>query len=141
LYVGLVLAERRGVIQLLDFEAEPAAWRRYPSPSGGTAVLKPDAFVRIGNGDWLDSYFIEFDRATEAPSTLNRKADTYRGYYASGVEQRERSVFPKVLWLVPHERRYQVVVDVCSHQPAEAWRLHQVTLTSDAVGLMTGETP
>ena len=142
LYVGLVQAERRGLIlRLLDFQAEPAAWRRYPGPGGGTAFVKPDAYVRIGNGEYLDSYFIEYDRGSESASTLTRKADVYRAYYASGVEQRRTGVFPKVLWCVPHERRFQTLVDVCSAQPAEAWRLHQVTLTSDAVGLMSGGTP
>jgi hypothetical protein len=141
IYVGLVLAERRGLIELLAFEAEPVSWRRYSGPGGGMAVVKPDAYVRIGNGGFLESWYLEVDRATESPSTLARKADVYRAYYASGIEQRRRGVFPRVLWCVPHERRYQMVVDVCGRQPAEAWALHQVTLTSDAVGLMSGATP
>jgi hypothetical protein len=140
IYVGLVLAERRGLVQILDFETELAAWRRYPGPGGGVAILKPDAFVRLGNGAFLDAFWLELDRATESPQTLARKADMYRAYYASGVEQRRHGVFPRVLWCVPHERRYQVVVDVCGRQPADAWALHQVTLTNDAVNLMTGRT-
>lgn len=141
LYVGIVQAERKGLVQLLDFEAEPAAWRRYSGQGGGKAIVKPDAYVRLGNGAFLDSWFIEVDRGTESSSTLGHKADAYRAYYASGIEQRRHQVFPRVLWLVPHERRYQVVVDVCGRQPADAWALHQVTLTSDAVGLMSGGTP
>jgi len=141
IYVGLVLAERRGLIELQAFEAEPSSWRRFAGPGGGLAVAKPDAYVRLGVGGFLDSWFLEIDRATESASTLARKADIYRAYYASGVEQKRHGVFPRVLWCVPHERRYQVVVDVCSRQPADAWALHQVTLTSDAVGLMSGATP
>jgi len=141
LYVGLVEAERRGVTQILDFQADPAAWRRYPGPGGGTAVVKPDAFVRLASGGYEDAYFVEVDRGSEAPSTLARKADTYRAYYASGLEQRRHGVFPRVLWTVPNERRHQTVVDVCSRQPAESWQLHQVTLFAGAVGLMTGGTP
>jgi len=138
LYVGLVEAERRGVIELLDFQAEPAAWRRYPGPGGGTAIVKPDAYVRIGSGGYEDSYFIEVDRGSEAPSTLARKADTYRAYYASGLEQHRHNLFPRVLWTVPNERRHQTLVDVCSRQPADSWQLHQVTLFAGAVGLMAG---
>ena len=141
LFVGLVQAERQGLVQLLDFETEPAAWRRYPGPGGGVAVVKPDAHIRLGSGAFLDSWFVELDRGTESPSTLTRKADAYRAHYVSGAEQRHHGVYPKVLWLVPHERRYQVVVDVCGRQPADSWQLHQVTLISDAVGLMTGGTP
>ena len=140
LYVGLVQAERQGLVQIQEFEAEPAAWRRYSGSGGGTAIVKPDAYVRLASDDWLDAFFIEYDRGTESSPTLIRKADVYRGYYASGIEQRQQGVFPKVLWCVPNERRYQTVVDVCSHQPADAWALHQVTLTSDAVGLTTGAT-
>jgi len=141
IYVGLVLAQRRGLIELLAFEAEPVSWRHYPGPGGGTAVVKPDAYVRIGNSGFLESWYLEVDRATESPSTLAYKADTYRAYYASGIEQHRHGLFPRILWCVPHERRYQVVVDVCGRQPSDAWALHQVTLTSDAVGLMSGATP
>lgn len=141
LLVRLTEAERRGAVELLDFQAEPAAWRRYPGPGGGVAILKPDAYVRLANGGFEDTYFIEVDRGTEAPSTLARKADAYRAYYAAGIEQRERGVFPRVLWTTPNERRYQTVLDVCSRQPAASWQLHQVTLFTGAVGLMTGGTP
>jgi hypothetical protein len=141
LYVALVEAERRGETELLTFEAEPASWRRHPGPGGGTVTLKPDAYVRLGSGSFIDHWFIEVDRGTEAPATLNRKIDAVRHYWGSGIEQARSGVFPRTLWLVPHERRYQVVADARGRQPSDSWMLHQVTVYNDAIGLMTGGQP
>ncbi|HVX20465.1 MAG TPA: replication-relaxation family protein [Acidimicrobiales bacterium] len=141
LYVGLVEAERHGRIELLDFQAEPAAWRRYPGSGGGTVVLKPDACVRVGIGPWADAWMVEVDRGTESPLTLVRKADAIRRYAGSGLEQRRHGVFPKVLWTVPSERRKTTLVNAISTQPAESWRLHQVTLYSQAIATLTGGQP
>jgi Replication-relaxation len=141
LYVQLVEAERRGETELLDFQAEPAAWRRYPGRGGGTAVCKPDAYVRLGSGEYEDSWFVEVDRGTENTSRLTGKLDAYRAYWSSGQEQARRGIFPRVLWLVPDDRRYQVVVDTCGRQPADSWALHRVTLFEGGVGLMTGGLP
>jgi len=141
LYVQLIEAERRGETELLDFQAEPAAWRRYPGRGGGSALCKPDAYLRLGSGEYEDSWFVEVDRGTENTSTLTAKLDTYRAYWSSGQEQARRGVFPRVLWLVPHDRRHQVVVDTCGRQPADSWTLHLVTLFEGGVGLMTGGLP
>jgi hypothetical protein len=138
LYVGLVEASRDGSFELLEFQAEPTAWRRFSGRGGGVATLKPDAFVRIGLGEFMDSWFVEVDRGSESQTTIATKLDAYRAYWSSGREQSHRGVFPRVLWLAPHERRLQLLVDTCSRQPAETWQLHQVTLYGDAVGLMSG---
>jgi len=137
LAVRLYEAERRGLIEVLDFEGEPHCWRRHTGPGGGQAICKPDAYVRLGIGEFADSYWLEIDNGTEAPSTLAKKMTEYRRYFASGVEQSWRGVFPRVLWTVPDERRYQTVVDVCSRQPAESWQLHQVVIYDDAIATMT----
>jgi hypothetical protein len=139
LAVRLREAERQGGFQILDFQAEPQCWRKHPGPGGGSEICKPDAYVRLANGAFEDSFFIEVDRSTENISTLTRKLDAYRRYWSSGIEQAKHGVFPRVLWLVPNERRHQVVVDACNRQPADAWQLHQVTLYDDAIGLMVGD--
>lgn len=138
LAVRLREEERRGGFQLLDFQAEPQCWRRYPGIGGATEICKPDAYVRLAMGAFEDSWFIEVDRSTESISTLTRKLDVYRRYWSSGIEQAKEGVFPRVLWLVPDERRHQVVSDACNRQPSEAWQLNQVTVYDDAVGLMIG---
>jgi hypothetical protein len=139
LAVRLREAERQGGFQILDFQAEPQCWRKHPGPGGGSEICKPDAYVRLANGTFEDSFFIEVDRSTENISTLTRKLDAYRRYWSNGIEQAKHGVFPRVIWLVPNERRHQVVVDACNRQPADAWQLHQVTLYDDAIGLMVGD--
>jgi len=69
-----------------------------PRPGGGTAICKPDAYVRLGIGEFEDSYFIEVDRGFETPTTLARKLDEYRRYWACGLEQSWRwSLSPGVV--------------------------------------------
>jgi hypothetical protein len=141
LNVRLVESDRRGDTELLDFQTEPNCWRSFAGRGGGRITLKPDASVRIGSESYEDSWFIEVDLGTESPSTLDRKLNVYRSYWRSGREQEHRGVFPRVLWLVPDERRYAVVADACARQPADAWPLFMVTVYDDAVGLLTGATP
>jgi len=140
LAVRLWEAERRGAVEVLDLQTEPRCCRRFPGPGGGTDTCKPDLFVRLGNGEFEDNYFVEVDLGSETPVTLDRKLDTYRRYWSSGIEQSRRGIFPGVVWLVPDLRRHQVVVDACARQPAESWRLFTATLFEDGVGLMTGAT-
>jgi hypothetical protein len=80
LYTQLVEIDRQGKAELLDFDAEPLCWRRFASRSGGTATLKPDAFVRVGIGEYADSFFVEVDRGSESPSTLLAKMTGYRAW-------------------------------------------------------------
>jgi hypothetical protein len=128
--------ERQGQIELVDFEAEPRCWRRFPGP-GATQICKPDAHVRVGVGAFLDAWFLEVDRSTEGPAAIRRQLEIYRRYWASGIEQSRQGVFPRVLWLVPDERRHAALVDIIGRQPAETWQLHQVTLTDNGVATMT----
>lgn len=140
LYVRLRQAERSGSCELLSFDTEPAGWRSFAGRGGARSVLKPDANARIGVGAYEDSWFLEVDLGTESSATLDRKLAVYRAYWRSGREQASRGVFPRVLWLVPNERRHAVVSDACARQPRDAWTLFMVTLYDDAVGLLTGAT-
>jgi Replication-relaxation len=65
---------------------------------GGQAILKPDLYAVTASRDFEDSWFIEVDRGTESLPTLLRKCGQYEEYRRSGVEQRDRQVFPLVLW-------------------------------------------
>lgn len=137
LAVRLSEAERRSQVEVLEFTAEPACWRSFPGPGGGRQMLKPDAAARLALGQFEDSWFIEVDRDSESMTTIGRKLDVYRRYWASGIEQGRRGVFPRTLWLVPTERRYRELVDACARQPAEAWQLHQVTLYENFLPTVT----
>lgn len=133
LFVGLTAAARTGDVDLLAFDAEPACWRAFSGPGGGRLRLKPDAFVRIGIGNYEYRWLVEVDRATEAPSVLHRKALLYVRYWQSGREQSRGNVFPKVLWVVPDAKRQEVLIDVLSRQAAEAWVLFAVTTSDQAL--------
>jgi len=141
LYTRLVEAECRDDLELLDFDAEPTCWRRFAGPGGARQILKPDAFVRIGLGQFVDAWFVEVDRSTESSTTIERKLHLYRRYWSTGREEARRGVFPQVLFLVPDERRRQAIVDLCRRQPAETWSLYRVALFDVAVPVMSEVSP
>lgn len=132
LYTRLVEQERNGRVELLSFATEPDCWRSFETHEG-RLVLKPDAVLVTGAGEFEDHWFVEVDRGTESPATLDRKLDVYRHYWQSGTEQRSGGAFPRVLWLVPDEARHAVMVDACGRQPTTAWPLFQVALFDNAV--------
>ncbi|MGC1165827.1 MAG: replication-relaxation family protein [Solirubrobacterales bacterium] len=136
--VSLTERCRSGAGDLLAFDAEPLSWRRYASPYGGTAILKPDAFVRLAAGDFERGAFVEIDRATEARATIAGKLRTYRQYWETGREQQRRGYFPRVVFAVPDEGRKAVLVDLCAAQPEETWPLWQVVLSDDLTDALIG---
>lgn len=139
LYASLVESARRGAVELLAFDAEPAAWRTFTGMAGAKTVLKPDAFVRLALGDFEDAYFIEVDRATHSGPSVARKLGVYRRYRQTGREQaRWSGVFPEVLILVPSEARRSALREVVAGQPAESRGLFRVALYRDALGVLTG---
>lgn len=133
LYVRLVEAGRLGTFELISFAGEPGCWRSFAGPGGGRVTLKPDAYLTVEVGRYEDRWLLEVDRATESRTTLARKCDTYRRYWQTGTEQARSGIFPRVLWLVPDQRRYAALVEVFGRQPAEAWPLFTVALLDDAV--------
>jgi hypothetical protein len=140
-YVSLVERCRAGVADLLDFDAEPLSWRRYASPFGGTRTLKPDAYVRLGAGEFERGTFVEIDRATESRPALTGKLRAYRQFWETGREQARRGYFPRVVFAVPDEERKAVLVDLCVAQPEESWPLWQVVLTADLTDALIGGGP
>jgi hypothetical protein len=98
LYVRLHEAQARGELELLQFQAEPACWRAYTAPLQGAVTLKPDAFVRVGVGEYELWWFIEIDRGTVSRATRARQADAYRAFWRAGSGG---EVMPRVLWITP----------------------------------------
>ncbi len=126
IYVRVVEASRQHPVELVEFETEPTCWR-----SWATGVLKPDAYLITTTTEFEDHWFIEVDRATESTTTIARKAAVYERYFQTGIEQERHGLFPKVLWIVPSERRKQQLVETLSNRPAELWRLHQINLENE----------
>jgi Replication-relaxation len=137
IYVELVEAARWNVADLLAFDPEPACWRSYPGPFGAQQVLKPDAYVKLGVGEYEFSWLVELDLATEALTTIERKAHKHLEYHRSGEARRTHGVSPRVVWIVPDQQRATAVQLALDHLPAEARRLFVVTTGSGAITLFT----
>jgi hypothetical protein len=139
LYVLLRELEDKHVVKLDAFISEPDCWRQFLGDEG-RVTLKPDAFLLIEHGDFEDRFFIEVDCGTESPATLARKCSVYRDYYSSGVEQAQSGVFPRVLWLVPTDRRAAVLKSVVGKQESPDG-LHAVARYDAVTDLLTEEPP
>jgi len=140
LYVELREAEAVRRLTIDTFESEPKCWRHYEALGGGIIDLKPDAFIRLVGGDYEDSFFVEWDTGTESPSTLSRKLDVYTAAWKTGQEQAETGVFPFVLWLVPDERRADLMRTVIVRQH-DAAQLHRVATHDQALNAFIEEPP
>lgn len=136
-YARLREAERDGALELLAFEAEPSSWRPFAG-AGGRQVLKPDAFARLGLGEYEDRYFIEIDCGSEGRGALAAKCRTYLAYFHAGVEQAAHGVFPRIVWITTTEQRVALIVDVCASLPAASWPLFAVTTPERAKHLFLG---
>ncbi len=138
LVVRLTEADRRGELELIEVQQEPACWRRYPT-FFGERVLKPDLSVRLGAGVSEDRWLVEVDLGSESARTIARKAAVYGEHYRSGAEQREHGVYPRVVWLVPDEARAEQLTSVLGRGPAETWRLFTVYIFEQGASLLAAE--
>lgn len=137
LHTRLTEADRSRRLELLELRAEPACWRTYGGIGAQQLILKPDSYLRLGSGDFEDSYFIEVDMGTEGVGALTRQLKAYVAYHDTGREQAERGVFPKVLWLAPDERRVRAIGECVSDLPRESRALFQVELFADAIQVVS----
>jgi hypothetical protein len=137
LVVDLTVAARRGVVDLLLCEAEPRSWREFSS-LGGRRLLRPDAFVSMGVGEYVLDWFIEVDRASESLPVIVRKCRLYADYYQSGKEQASRGgVFPRVCWIVPDKQRAERLRRAIARDRQLPERLFVVTTNEDALIRLT----
>jgi hypothetical protein len=141
LYVRLDGANRAGQLEVLEHQAEPACWRSFVGGHGGLAQLKPDAFVRLGVGDWEHLAFVELDRGTEGSSALQRKTEAYQAYWRSGHEQQHAGVFPRVVWLATTERRRQQLRRHLELVAGREGPTVVVAAVEDAVTVLSGGAP
>lgn len=138
LYVDLADAQHRGQqLEILAFDPEPTCWRPYAGAWGARLTLKPDAYLKLGIGEYICSWCIERDMATEAQTTIEGKARRYFDYYRTGTEQTAGGVFPRVLWIVPNTAHAERVRETLGRLPADAHRLFAVTTAAEAVALLT----
>jgi hypothetical protein len=137
LHMLLIEADRSRRFELLELAAEPASWRSYGGVGGqGQATLKPDSYVRLGVGEFEDSYFIELDMGTEGSKTIDRKLRDYVAYETTGIEQDRHGVFPKALWLTPDAERADAIERSVRRLPAAARVLFAVAPQADALDVV-----
>lgn len=123
-YAQLVEGGRDGRWRLLDFQAEPACWRRFAGPRGRHSTLKPDAFAAVVIGRFEDRWYLGVDRATEDLGRIQRKARTYLDYWHTGRE----AVFPRVLWVTIRPARQAALARALCDLPAEGRALFRVCI-------------
>lgn len=134
LHTLLIEADREGRFEALTLSAEPACHRQYAGGIGTQrSTLKPDSYLRLGVGEFEDSYFIEVDMGTEGSRTILTKLRAYVAYQASGTEQAARGVFPKTLWLVPDEQRAEAVRGCIGRLPVSHRELFAVAAFGDVL--------
>ena len=100
--------------------------------------MKPDSYVRLGLGEYEDSYFVEVDRGTEGSATIGRKLKEYVAYEATRIEQSERGVFPRVLWLTLDEDRSAALAASIGRLPKGSRELFAVACLGDAATFIEG---
>jgi protein involved in plasmid replication-relaxation len=119
-----------GQLELITVATEPAAWRRYQSPTGAVDILKPGLYAVTASGEFEDHWFLEIDRATESLPTLLKKCGQYQAYRQTGQEQQRSGVFPWVLWIVPtvaHVGRLRRAIDQTAQLANELFRVCTLT--------------
>jgi hypothetical protein len=137
LVVDVILAGRAGHCDLLTWQAEPQSWRSFTGLSG-RQVIRPDAFVRLGVGEYELDWFCELDLASESLPTVLAKCRLYADYYQSGEEQARHGVFPRVVWIVPDAARAERVWAAITRSRAFPDGLFVVSTMASAVRTLQG---
>ena len=141
LVVDVAVASHRGWLDVLDVQAEPRCWRAL-SGMDRRRVLRPDAYLVLGCGEFELHWFIEVDRASESLPVVVRKCHLYADYYQSGKEQAARGgIFPRVCWIVPDELRAERVRQAIARDRTLPERLFVVTTTARALDVLRGAAP
>ena len=139
--VQLEQMARTGAFELLSATCEPNNWRSFTGELGRTLSLKPDLAVVTAAGEFEDHWFLEIDLGTELAATLIKKCLVYERYRASGVEQAQHGVFPRVIWLMNDPARAERLERLITDHRDLDTRLFTVALTDDLPTVMVGHPP
>ena len=122
----LETAQNSEKLSLETFSFEPNSWRSYQKLSGIGRTLKPDAYLELVSQEYEDHYFLEIDRRTESLSRIVNTCKKYIEYYRSGIEQRQKEVFPFVLWIVRDDKRKLAILKAIQKELYNFWELFTV---------------
>jgi hypothetical protein len=134
LYVTLVEQARLGRLTFEDFLVEAAAY--WQNGLGGW--IKPDALVKLRQGDVTDYWWYEADLATESLPTIRTKLLAYLDFVARG-QLGPDGVVPRVLIGVPSAKRHADVQSVINSLPDPAEVMFVATLMPDVATVMASE--
>lgn len=142
LIVDVVVASRRGLLDILVCQSEPRCHREF-SALGGRRVLRPDAFLALGVGAYEWRWFCEIDRGSESVPVILRKCRLYADYYQSGREQAKHGggVFPTACWIVPDIKRAERLRHAIEHDRHLPERLFVVATSEQALTILMGGQP
>lgn len=138
LAVDLQIAARDGELELIEIETEPACWRRFSAGLEGIQTLKPDLSVSLRAAEYEYHWFVEIDLSTHSATAVLRKCRLYQRYWSTGIEQDRRGLFPKVLFVAPHERRCALLERTLAGAHHLNASLFAVTTTPNALAYLTG---
>lgn len=103
-------------LRIQHIETEPACWRRHLGRHGHPETVKPDLAVITETGGYQDHWWYEIDLDTENPARLKAREARYLRHYHSGVEQRQRGLFPAIVWITPDHARRRLIETTFDHQ-------------------------
>jgi len=130
---------RPKTIELLEIQTEPGCWRTVPAAHGGRLTLKPDLRLTLGVDEAELHWFVEIDRGSEHRPVLTRKCTAYLLAWRSGREQRERGVFPRVVWVAPDAARVAVIRSVVSKLAGAPAGMFVTVTEAEALPFLVGE--
>ena len=140
LAVRVVEAERRGALELLEIQSEPASWQQSLSSFGTTQTLKPDLRLVTAQGDFENHWFIELDMASEHMPVILRQCAAYEAFRATGRYQATCGLFPAVLWVCPTVARAEAIRAAVAATPGLDPALFTTCANPDTLALLTGGT-
>ncbi|WP_280351508.1 replication-relaxation family protein [Nocardia abscessus] len=145
-HVSLADAHRNAELELLTYQAEPAAWRPYVGMGGARLTLKPDMYAETApsiGSEYLDGWFIEVDLATESIPRLIKKSRDYEAYRRTGIEQDGNDgAFPQIIWSITAkdpakaERRRNALRDAIDRDRGLPSKLFHIIAPDELIELM-----
>ncbi|WP_281356996.1 replication-relaxation family protein [Fodinicola acaciae] len=116
-------------VELIEFRPEPGCHRVV-----GDVTLTPDAYVEIGDRQrgLKFAFWLEVDRGTEHSRTIREKCQRYWRAYGVWTD----AYFPRVVFVVPDERRTRAIEAITSFGPREARDLFEVCRIQEAASVL-----
>ena len=134
--VRIIERTRHPDATLLELRPEPASWRSFTNALGALTWVRPDLFVATADATTETHVWAELDLGTEHLPTIERKCAVYQRYFATGIEQAKRGVFPLVVWVVPDARRAARIRDLIEKTRSLDATLFAVATTDDVMEVL-----